>query len=37
MRVEFDIHWTMLAWIAGAMASILTLMLSALLVISFIP
>jgi hypothetical protein len=37
MKVAFDLHWTMLAWIAGSIASILTLALSFLLTISFIP
>jgi hypothetical protein len=37
MKVAFDIHWTMLMWVAGSIASILTLALSFLLVISFIP
>lgn len=37
MRVEFDIHWMTLAWVAGSIASLITLALSFLLVISFIP
>jgi hypothetical protein len=37
MRVGFDIHWTILVWIAGSIVSLVTLLVSFLLTISFIP
>jgi hypothetical protein len=37
MKVAFDIHWTMLGWIAGSIAILITLAISFLLLIAFIP
>jgi hypothetical protein len=37
MKVAFDIHWTMLGWIAGSIASLVTLLVTLLLLIAFIP
>lgn len=37
MKVAFDVHWTMLLWIAGSVASLVTLLVTLLLLIAFIP
>jgi hypothetical protein len=37
MKVSFDIHWVTLGWVIGSIVSFITLALSLLLMISFIP